>query len=302
MLVERGVCPHFVYMYAERDVKCFAQSLRTQLKPERMRNMLSFRYNNVSFHERFQGSLRIKVRQLTELQLQCIMFQVFFTLAVLQQYIPRFRHNDLSLDNVLLNVYTPQPNSCIHYQVNGADYYVPDTGVFCAVTDFDLSHAPCMVQDRQGKQITLMNHLIAKDQFGNHEDEQARRINATDNPSFDTYYFLYRMADALRKPAAAHPGGAHAAMLSKIRGLGVLKDGVRYIDQGIPALTPARLLSNPIFALFRHKPPKHVAVLAHLNTAPPQGLRVVKPTGSLMPRRDQRRKVSLMNVLQNGQT
>ena len=300
VLADTGVCPHFVYMFAERDVKCFAQLLRDQLKPERMRNMLSFRYNNLSFHERFQSSLRVKVRQLSELQLHCAMFQVFFTLAILQQNLPEFRHNDLSLDNVLLNVYVPKADNYIHYRIGSIDYYTPDVGVFCAVTDFDLAHAPCVVNLHQAnmKNITLMNHLIAKDQFGGHDDEQARRINASHNPGFDAYYFLFRLADALKKPAAASPGGQHARFLRKVQGLGVLQEGVRYIDKTIPSLHPSALLRGPFFQAFRQRPSSGASVVSHYNMNPVHQLTITR-TQAPPPRnrRTQRRKVSIMDVL-----
>ncbi|KAF6250475.1 hypothetical protein COO60DRAFT_1646863 [Scenedesmus sp. NREL 46B-D3] len=266
MLIERDVCPHFVYMYHQKDVKCFAALVKDQVKPERQRNNLSFRYNNVSFHEKFQTSLRLRLRQLTDAQLAAAVFQVVYALAMMQHYLPDFRHNDLSLDNVLITTYAPTPGRHFHYKVGEASYWLPDVGVFLAVTDFDLAHAPvCVVPtgDGKGKPYGLRNQLIAKDQFGNHGDAQARNINGTVNRSFDTYYFLYRLREAL---GSRHQGSV-ARWLAAHDVLAA--DKTKYIAKAYPTLYPAVMLANAaVFQPFRAKPATPSKAAATYQPAP----------------------------------
>lgn len=250
VLIEQQVCPHFVYMYHQKDVKCFAALVKDQIKPERQRNNLSFRYNNVSFHEKFQTSLRLKLRQMTDVQLAVAIFQVLYGLAILQHYLPDFRHNDLSLDNVLVTTYPAKQSEYIHYKLGGNNFWLPDVGIFAAVTDFDLAHAPVTIVPGSGKPYSMQNQLIAKDQFGNHTDMQARNINAKPNKSFDTYYFLYRLKEALGNKA----DGAISQWLATNN---VLKTQAKakYISDAFPVLYPSVMLANaPIFAQFRRHP------------------------------------------------
>jgi hypothetical protein len=258
ILIEHNVCPHFVHMFHAKDVKCFAAMLRDQVKPERMRNNMSFRYNNVSFHEKFQTSLRLKLRHLSDMQQVVAVFQVFHAMAMLQQYVPNFRHNDLSLDNILITMTLPPARpKYIHYHLAGTDYWLPDTGIFTAVTDFDLAHAPASVQGPTGKPYSLQNQLITKDQFGNHNDAEARKINASPNRSFDAWYFLFRLRGALCNNN--NSGGQQQQQLCKWLQTHELLSrfpDTKYASEVYPTLYPAVLLANaPIFQQFRLRPP-----------------------------------------------
>ncbi|WIA15719.1 hypothetical protein OEZ85_002339 [Tetradesmus obliquus] len=252
LLIEQQVCPHYVYMFAFKDVKCFAASVKDQVKPERARNNLAFRYNNVSFHEKYHTSLRLRLRQLTDLQQRVALFQVLFGLAMLQHYLPGFRHNDLSLDNVLIYTYTPVPSACTHYKLpNGTEFWLPCVGVHTAVADFDLAHAAqnVTITTPNGRsKFGLQNQLIAKDQFGNHSDKQARNLNASDNNTFDSYYSLYRLRSALRgsRSNAATTGGVLAQWLSK---QSAIKEDIKYLSKPLPIYAPHVLMGNDV--LFR---------------------------------------------------
>lgn len=270
-LIDQNVCPHFVYMFGFRDVKCFASYVKDQVKPDRMRNNLAFRYNNVSFHEKFHTSLRLRLRQLSDLQLRVALFQVLYALAVLQHYVPSFRHNDLSLDNILITL-TPTPgqeqqaHTFTSYKLPlGQEFWVPNVGVFTAVADFDLAHAPAIATLPHNQRIGLQNQLITKEQFAGHTDEQARNINGSHNPSFDSYYFLYRLKEALngrkgqKQQPQQQPGGV-AAWLEKQTNIG---GKVKYLGTTIPLLTPSLLLGNTaLFGMFKRPPPHGAKVAA----------------------------------------
>ena len=65
------------------------------------------------------------VSQLTCRILQSVLFQVFYTFACIQDTFPGFRHNDLHMDNVLIE-YVPipaeTPNVVFHYDINSLKF------------------------------------------------------------------------------------------------------------------------------------------------------------------------------------
>lgn len=82
-----------------------------------------------------------------------IIFQIIYTLRIIQKRFPTFRHNDLHDSNVLVFVdkkfksyysFFEEPilfseNKFFKYSVDGNDYYVPDMGFRVAIWDFDLT-------------------------------------------------------------------------------------------------------------------------------------------------------------------
>jgi len=69
-----------------------------------------------------------------------IILQVVFTLAILQYTFPGFRHNDLKIDNILLD-YTPR-NTNITLQFNGLYWSIPPFIPIVKLADFDYCYIP----------------------------------------------------------------------------------------------------------------------------------------------------------------
>lgn len=70
-------------------------------------------------------------------RLKVLLFQVCYTLGAIQIAYPRFRHNDLKDDNILLNV--TLDTGYVSYTIYGKTYYVPNIGVTALIADYDFA-------------------------------------------------------------------------------------------------------------------------------------------------------------------
>ena len=70
-----------------------------------------------------------------------MLFQLFFTLAIIFEKYPNFRHNDLKVDNVLVTVTDSSSDSVENYlyYIDGRYYSIPNIGFQIKLWDFDLS-------------------------------------------------------------------------------------------------------------------------------------------------------------------
>lgn len=92
------------------------------------------------------GSLRQRAKAggLTSHQWRSVLWQVLYTLAVLNKAMPDFRHNDLHLGNMLLQDTETTPQSCWRYDFEGRTYHVHNTGLSPRIFDFDWASADCL--------------------------------------------------------------------------------------------------------------------------------------------------------------
>jgi hypothetical protein len=66
-----------------------------------------------------------------------VIFQVIFTLNVIQQTYPNFTHNDLSLSNIFaINDITNDNNDYVEYNFNNIHYYLPANGIYIKINNF----------------------------------------------------------------------------------------------------------------------------------------------------------------------
>lgn len=72
---------------------------------------------------------------MTEDHIRMIIFQVLVTLMTIQKKVPSFKHNDMHLKNVLLDV-SFKTSGSIKY----GNFYVPNTGLRALVGDFGFAH------------------------------------------------------------------------------------------------------------------------------------------------------------------
>jgi hypothetical protein len=280
--ITRDVSPHFVYMYNDFDCKKMHERLNADVDPASVaryaqQNEMGKVYNNISFHEKFDTDLSKLLIEGTmgELELKCVLFQVIYTLATLQHYVPDFRHNDLSCQNILVKRVEPRPGSAYAYELYDKTFYLPgkDATVFGAIYDFDLTHASSHVMhvDRKHPEINLRNDVIQSGRFLNYKEEDVRTtFNAAFNPSFDMHYFLYTVAYFLqrsggnaRNAAGKFPPSRLYPNIQKwLVSMGVMPDVSfdmgrkmpRYIGYIDARLIPVNLLSAPFFASLAVKP------------------------------------------------
>lgn len=80
------------------------------------------------------------------LMARVLLFQVVYTLDVIQQFFPRFRHNDLRDENVFIQV-GPPPGTTTSYIGRGRAWRVPNIGAVALIADYDLATIPGLVDN-----------------------------------------------------------------------------------------------------------------------------------------------------------
>jgi hypothetical protein len=171
----------------------------------------------------------------------------------LQFYIPGFRHNDLSTSNILLQVYTPPTQTSITYACYDAKLQFSDNGVFAAVWDLDLAHAPGRLtrldnykESQNGEGVNLRNYVILENKFAGYtKDLSVRSINGDHNESFDLYFFFRTVLKAAGSSKQYKEVKDFIRSLTAFRGNE--KDLSSYAQCGYTDLTPRSVLNNPLF-------------------------------------------------------
>jgi hypothetical protein len=271
-LIEHNVSPHFVYIYHYTDHRNFAEGVK-HLLPEKRLSQPQQEFTNVSFHELFTTNLHhALVHKLlsSTADVRSIVFQVVYSLAAMQHYLPGFRHNDMSTSNILLKMAPSAAASeanapsggaptapWYEYEVAGMRFHVPDRGVFAAVWDFDLAHAPgrCTRLDHHtdrnnGEGLNLRNYLLLNSRFSTYKkDLSVRNINAMPNASFDMYFFLNSLRKSLRGNAALRPVLQFAKSLLGADAAGGKEGGdlPTYAGAHDAALDPVNVLRHSFF-------------------------------------------------------
>lgn len=77
--------------------------------------------------------------ELTSTEVKVMLFEIFFTLAVITERYPNFRHSDLHADNILIDGYASRTNGCNLYAFGGVDHYLPDTGIMTKLWDYEFA-------------------------------------------------------------------------------------------------------------------------------------------------------------------
>ena len=120
---------------------------------ERCQNNEFYDTANVLISEWMNGgdlldSLRRNYKKFTLIYWKVILFQLIFTLAIIQKKYPAFRHNDLKANNILLDI-SPKPKQPRFYDYRYEDksFSLPDIGIQVRLWDFDFSCIPNVVEN-----------------------------------------------------------------------------------------------------------------------------------------------------------
>jgi serine/threonine protein kinase len=94
--------------------------------------------------------LRRNYKKLELKHWKVIVFQIIFTLAVIQKKYPGFRHNDLKANNILVEI-TKRPKTPQYYEYQYEDkrFQVPDIGIQTRLWDFDFSCIPGVIENQK---------------------------------------------------------------------------------------------------------------------------------------------------------
>ena len=96
----------------------------------------------VSYYEFFNGGslfdwLERHSSSVTEKDLRAILFQIIYTLKVIYETVPSFRHNDIHLENILVKTEDVPKIGTTKY----SDFNVPNRGIFVGLGDFGWGHS-----------------------------------------------------------------------------------------------------------------------------------------------------------------
>lgn len=260
LLIESQTCPYYVHMFHYQDYKDFLNLIKHLIPEKRMLSPQQM-FTNISFHELYHGNLLqlLKQQRLSSMQLKAVVFQILFAILCLQHYLPGFRHNDVSLSNILIKFASAtEDNKNGHvYKIYGTTYLVPFVGVCAALWDFDLAHAPGRIVTlgkvnassfNGGHGLSMRNHVIVNNRFALYtKDKSVQNINNTFNPSFDTYFFFSELQRALKSLSGAYLDVA--TFLGSFDALRQPKEA--YTSEVHPELVPINIINHVFFNEFK---------------------------------------------------
>lgn len=190
-MIRQNICPHFVTVYKEKTCKNFyEQYVRSVIDDKKRENRNKvykegLKYSVISIQEMFDYDLSTMLRdtskRLDDTIMRGIIFEVVYTIYILQHYIEGFRHNDLSSNNVLVKKGKVSEKT---YAVGSNTYVIPPMDFGIAVNDFDITHATGKIKIPGFEHTVIHNKNVMNGVF-------ARNFaTPTSNPSYDVYYFL----------------------------------------------------------------------------------------------------------------
>lgn len=128
-----------------------------------------------------------------------IVFQLVYTLAVLQHYY-KFMHNDFHYGNILIDN-TIKPGGYFVYEINGVQYYLPNKGIIPKIWDLEFAMAYSdKVKDGYPNKFIIGPHQYDKKQHKTiveNEEEVAKEYNVPYNYNevYDLHYVLTSLLD-----------------------------------------------------------------------------------------------------------
>ncbi len=193
--------------------------------------------------------------------LRMIIFQILVTLMVVQKKVPSFKHNDMHLKNVLLDVSFKTTGS-----IKYGDFYVPNTGLRALVGDFGFAHTK-----------THQNPKVASKEFASDYG-----IAPNSHKMYDAHLFLNALyielakyskftetIGFLRSVIPMHYLGSVTQSVNNSR----LRYGMSHSD--FPSFT--RLLFNKYFQPF-HKVRTNFTKSVNVNTPPNISKMILPPS------------------------
>jgi len=279
-LIASKTSPHYVRVYGSKDCLNFYHHLdRGGVLPRaRVQEFNSHkyaykrRYNNIKILDRYTSNVTDFVRssksggalykthtfpgkintQFLDNVFRSIIFRVLYSLLALQNSIENFRHNDLSTNNVLIEIDSRRMvkfattfdgrGSCVKYVLGSTSYFVPETGVDVAIGDFDFVSGGRVLIPGMTHMKILRNVKVT---YGNNLNLK-HHINPSKNPSYDAQHFLYTLHQSLQRSTAFFLKQTLEFLKRALQGT----RGNRGRNV-IEALFPQNLLKDPYFSKYK---------------------------------------------------
>ena len=279
-LAERKICPHYVRVYASFECDGFYDILKKhgKIPMSRMtslkRHPLRQKHNSISVVKRYSSDItqfiqsdgirkgNTRFRNMHDIGqdtvLAIVLFQVLYALGTLQKYIRDFRHNDLSTNNILINIDNDVASSRSStlrghtvYIVGRRHFYIPNTGVDVAMADFDFASGGTVKLPGFENQTPLRN---AKVKNGGWANTNEWHINPKKNKSYDVQYFLNGMFKMIR---GVYPRADQLPRTKEFLKRVLDKTNGRNRSGGtFRALYPFQLVLDPYFDFLRKEKPQ----------------------------------------------
>ena len=191
-LILRNICPHFVIAHRHCMAPTFLQRLGSKVPAKvQKKRVKQSPIHDITIMEAFDGDLQnlIGKQRLLAGDVRDCVFQVLYTLVVLQHCKPNLRHNDLHCGNVFIK-YVPhlvRQSSKIQYVWQFEDEDHPRRWIFgtwpyfAAIADFDFLN----FGDGEDN-IKVSSNLFARD-----------GIDTKQNRSYDSHLFTHSLACSL---------------------------------------------------------------------------------------------------------
>lgn len=204
-----------------------------------------------------------------------IVFQTVLTLHIIHDVFPSFRHNDLHLSNVLVQVLDIRKLSqlqdlndkntlFVKYTVSGKKYYLNIEECPYRILLWDMFYSSIDGADADRHSLSLV--VPGKKQLFATADKSENRI------CINQYFDLHKFFDSLHYVVGLHKERPPSAELRQLIDL-VVPDSLKCMSKGLTHqdktdmrlweakhITPMEVLQNPYFDKFRRVPPNRTVV------------------------------------------
>lgn len=177
-----------------------------------------------------------------------IIFQILFTLTLIHQKYPAFRHNDMKANNILVhltNIKKNQPEARYRYNIEDVKFIIPNINIQIKIWDFDFACIDGIIEN---------NKVNA---------EWTKKINITkkENKYYDMHYFFNTLISKRFFPQF-YEGGAPDEIVQFIHRIipEKYRNGSKYVNKkgriqvDTEYTTPYRvIMEDPLFEKYRFK-------------------------------------------------
>lgn len=190
--------------------------------------------------------IRNNYQSMTLRRWKVLFFQILFTLAIIHEKYPSFRHNDLKANNVLVELTNiASPDSAYRYYMDNVQFVIPNENIQAKIWDFDFACIENVVEN---------NKVNSK---------WTKKLNITRNRNmyYDMHYFFSTLSSP-RFFKHFYTGGAPQEIVDFVDRVipPHLRLGTQQVNRkgrllfDIEYTTPKKvILTDPLFKKYRHK-------------------------------------------------
>ena len=263
-LVVSGKSPHFVLpiLCCNTSITPFINGTRGTIdfddKKNEMYKKFIERYNKGEF-ENFVSVLvsewcnggdlldyiRNNFQDMTLRQWKVIIFQILYTLALIHEKYPNFKHNDMKANNILVQITNLQTNYYFSYNLDNYQFLIPNVNISVKIWDFDFSCIDGLVN----------NNKV------NSDWTNEMNITCKKNRYYDMHYFFNTLINKRFFPQF-YEGGVPQEIVDFIHRVipPEYRIGSKYVNKkgrlqvDVEYTTPYKIImTDPLFDKYKHR-------------------------------------------------